>query len=71
MSGGSAAPLEYTVSVSRGTLSLTLGAAAAQAILGESRDEALLKLLVGQAILDATTRLKAGTITAVRVLGGA
>jgi hypothetical protein len=70
MSSGSGAPLEYSVSVAGGVLTLALSGAAAQAVLGESRDEALLKLLVGQAILDATTRLKAGNITAVRLLGG-
>jgi hypothetical protein len=70
MSSG-AAPLEYTVSVSRGVVNLTLMGAAARAVLAEPRDEALLKLLVGRAVLDATIRLKAGTITTVRVLGGA
>jgi hypothetical protein len=66
--GGSGLPVEYTFSFSAGVLSISPRGATAQAIFGLPRDEALLKLIVGQAIFDATTKLKATKITGVRLV---
>jgi hypothetical protein len=61
-------PLEFTVGFSQGVVSITPKGATAQAIFGQQRDEARFRLVVGQALLDAATRLKAVNITAVRLI---
>jgi hypothetical protein len=61
-------PLEFSVGFSAGVVSIAPQGATAQAIFGPQRDEALFKFIVGQAILDATTKLKAVNITAVRLI---
>jgi hypothetical protein len=61
-------PLEFTVGFSGGVLSIAPKGATAQAMFAPQRDEALFRFIVGQAILDATTKLKAVEITAVRLI---
>jgi hypothetical protein len=61
-------PLEFTVGFSRGVVSIAPKGETAQAIFAQPRDEGLFRFIVGQAILDATTKLKAVEITAVRLI---
>jgi hypothetical protein len=61
-------PLEFTVAFSGGVVSITPKGATAQALFEQKRDEALFRLIIGQAIFDAATKLKAVKITAVRVI---
>jgi hypothetical protein len=61
-------PLEFTVGFSRGVVSIAPRGATARAIFAGQRDEALFRFIVAQAILDATTKLKAVDITAVRLI---
>jgi hypothetical protein len=61
-------PLEFTVGFSGGVLTIVPKGATAQAMFAPQRDEALFRFIVGQAILDATAKLKAVEITAVRLI---
>jgi hypothetical protein len=60
--------LEFKMSFSGGVLTIEPQGSTAQAIFGQQRDEMLLNLMVGQAVVDAVTKLKATNISAVRMV---
>jgi hypothetical protein len=67
MSSAAGAPLEFSFSVSGGVLRIVPMGATARSVFGAQRDEALLNLMVGEAIVAATTKLKGSPITAIRL----